>query len=142
MSKSTSWLDGAAVGLSALCLVHCLALPLLVAGLPFLAQFSEGHLHVQMLVIVVPLSVVALGLGFRHHRQVWILLVGTLGMLTLYVGATLAHESLGLTADRIFTIVGAIVLATAHFYNSMRTRERKLAPPVSEHSSERDLDNL
>jgi len=39
-----------------------------------------------------------------------------------------------LTADRIFTIVGAIILATAHFYNSMRTRERKRAPSVSEHS--------
>ncbi len=125
MSKSTSWLDGAAVGLSALCLIHCLALPILVAGLPFLAQFSEGHLHAQMLIIIVPLSVVALGLGFRHHRRTWILLVGALGMLTLYVGATLAHDRLGLTADRIFTIVGAIVLATAHFYNSVRTRERK-----------------
>jgi len=125
MSKSTSWLDGAAVGLSALCLFHCLALPLLVAGLPFLAQFSEGHLHAQMLVIVVPLSIVALGLGYRHHRNVRIVLAGAVGMFTLIIGATVAHTQLGLAADRLFTIVGALVLATAHFYNSVRTRERK-----------------
>ena len=125
MSKSTSWLDGAAVGLSALCLIHCLALPLLVAGLPFLAQFSEGHLHLQMLVIVLPLSVVALGLGFRHHRNMRIVLGGVAGMLILVVGATVAHTELGLTADRAFTITGALTLATAHFYNSVRTRERK-----------------
>ena len=125
MSKSTSWLDGAAVGLSALCLIHCLALPLLVAGLPFLAQFSEGHLHAQMLFIVLPLSVVALGLGFRHHRRMSIVLAGVVGMLTLFVGATVAHDQLGLNADRAFTIVGALVLAAAHFYNSVRTRERK-----------------
>ena len=124
-SKSSSWLDGAAVGLSALCLIHCLALPFLVAGLPFLAQFSEGHLHVQMLFLVLPLSIVALGLGFRHHRSTWIVLTGVLGMLTLVVGATVAHSRLGLSADRSFTIVGALVLATAHFYNSVRTRERK-----------------
>ena len=122
-SKSTRWLDGAAVGLSALCLVHCLALPILVAGLPFLAQFAEGHLHMQMLVIVLPLSVVALGLGFRHHRSVRIVLAGVVGMLALVVGATVAHHELGLTADRVFTIAGALILATAHFYNSVRTRQ-------------------
>ena len=127
MSKSTNWLDGAAVGLSALCLIHCLALPLVVAGLPFLAQFSEGHLHKQMLVIVLPLSIVALGLGFRHHRNAKIVVAGVVGMALLTIGATVAHEHWGLAADRIFTISGALVLATAHFYNSVQTRERKNA---------------
>ena len=126
-SKPSSWLDSVAVGLSALCLIHCLALPLLVAGLPFLAQFSEGHLHAQMLVLVLPLSIVALGLGFRHHRSMWIVVTGVVGMLTLVVGATVAHSQLGLAADRLFTVVGALVLAIAHFYNSVRTRERKNA---------------
>ena len=61
MAKSTKWLDGVAVGLSALCLIHCLALPVIVAGLPFLAQFADGHLHAQMLLIVLPLSIIASG---------------------------------------------------------------------------------
>lgn len=125
MSKSTNWLDGAAVGLSALCLIHCLALPLVVAGLPFLAQFAEGHLHAQMLVVVLPLSFIALGLGFRHHRNTSIVAAGCIGMLLLTIGATIAHEQLGLVADRMFTIVGSLILATAHFYNSVRTRERR-----------------
>jgi uncharacterized membrane protein len=127
MSKSTNWLDGAAVGLSALCLVHCLALPLVVAGLPFLAQFAEGHLHKQMLVVVVPLSIIALGLGFRHHRNGRIVMSGVVGMVLLAVGATLAHEQWGLLADRTFTIAGALLLAAAHFYNSVQTRDRKNA---------------
>ena len=119
-TKSGSWLDGAAVTLSALCLVHCLALPLIVAGVPFLAQYSEGHLHAQVLVVVLPLSIVALALGFRRHRNRRIVLGGAAGMLLLLVGATVAHEQLGLTADRVFTIAGSITLATAHFYNSYR----------------------
>jgi hypothetical protein len=122
MSKSTNWLDGAAVALSALCLVHCLALPLIVAGLPFLAQFAEGHLHVQLLVVVLPLSVAALGFGFRRHRSGRIVAGGFLGMSLLVVGATLAHDQLGLLADRLFTIAGALTLATAHFFNSYRSR--------------------
>jgi hypothetical protein len=122
MSKSTNWLDGAAVGLSALCLIHCLALPLVVAGLPFLAQFSEGHLHKQMLVVVLPLSIVALGLGFRHHRNSNIVAAGIAGMALLTIGATVAHQNWGLLADRTFTITGALILAAAHFYNSIYAR--------------------
>ena len=110
--------------MSALCLVHCLALPLVVAGLPFLAQFAETHLHYQVLVIVIPLSVVALALGYRRHRDLHVVLGGALGMLLLVIGATVAHTQLGLMADRIFTIVGSLVLAAAHFFNSYR---RKLA---------------
>ena len=125
MSKSTQWLDGAAVGLSALCLIHCLALPLVVAGLPFLAQFADGHLHPQMLVLEQPLSIVALGNGFRHHRNSRIVAAGAVGMLMLAIGATVAHENWGLAADRAFTIAGSLILAAAHFYNSVQTRDRK-----------------
>ena len=118
--KSPDWLDGAAVALSALCLVHCLALPLVVVGLPFFAQFSAGHLHAQMLIIVIPLSIFALGIGFRRHHDLRIVAGGVLGMMLLVTGATYAHTELGLTADRLFTIIGSLVLATAHWKNSRR----------------------
>ena len=120
--KSPDWLDGAAVALSALCLVHCLALPLIVAGVPFLAQFAATHLHYQVLILVVPLSVIALALGYRRHRDPRIVAGGALGMLLLIIGATVAHSQLGLTADRIFTICGSLLLATAHFFNSYRKK--------------------
>jgi len=123
--KSASWLDGAAVALSGLCLIHCLALPLLVAGLPFLTQFSAGHLHLQMLVIVLPLSVLALAIGFRRHKSRFVIAAGGTGMLLLIVGATFAHTQLGLAADRLFTILGALTLATAHYFNSVRSRSCK-----------------
>ena len=121
-SKSGNWLDGAAVTLSALCLLHCLALPLVVAGVPFLSQFSEGHLHAQVLIVVLPLSSIALALGFRRHRNLGIVLGGIMGMALLLVGATVAHRHLGLTADRAFTIAGSIILAVAHFYNGFRRK--------------------
>ena len=118
----SNWLDGAAVVLSALCLVHCLALPLIVIGVPFLAQFAEGHLHLQMLVVVLPLSTLALGIGYRRHRNSRILFAGIVGMLLLIIGATVAHTQLGLIADRAFTICGSLTLATAHYFNSVRAQ--------------------
>ena len=124
-AKSTAWLDGAAVALSALCLVHCLLLPFIVAGLPLLAQFYEGHLHAQMLIVVVPLSIVALGIGFRGHRNRHIITNGATGLLLLIVGATFAHAYLGIFADRLLTIAGAIVLAMAHYRNSILARRHR-----------------
>ena len=121
-AKKTNWLDSTAVVLSALCLVHCLALPLIVIGVPFLAQFAEGHLHLQMLVVVLPLSSLALGIGVQRHRNQRILFAGIVGMLLLIIGATVAHTQLGLTADRAFTICGSLTLATAHYFNSIRAR--------------------
>ena len=121
--RKSEWLDGAAVLLSALCLLHCLALPLIVAGLPLLAQSADDHLHAQVLVIVFPLSVVALGLGFRHHRKPWILWTGFAGLAILVAGATVAHSYFGPRVDTIVTVVGSLVLAAAHFYNSRGTRE-------------------
>ena len=120
--NKTNWLDSTAVVLSALCLVHCLALPLIVIGVPFLAQFAEGHLHLQMLVVVLPLSSLALGIGVRRHRNQRILFAGIAGMLLLVIGATVAHTQLGLIADRAFTICGSLTLATAHYFNSIRAR--------------------
>ena len=125
--KSSDWLDGAAVFLSGLCLVHCLALPLVVTGVPFLAQFADSHLHYQVLVAVVPLSVFALGIGFRRHRDARILAGGACGLLLLIVGATVAHTQLGLLADRLFTVAGSLTLATAHWKNSRRALGRDRA---------------
>lgn len=118
--KSRTWLDGLAVALSTLCLVHCMVLPLIVVGVPLLAQFADSHLHYQLLLIVVPLSVFALGIGYRRHRSMHIVGGGALGLLLLVVGATVAHSQLGLLADRLFTITGSLILATAHWKNSRR----------------------
>lgn len=125
--NSSDWLDGAAVGLSGLCLLHCLALPLAVGALPALLPFVDGHLHAQMLIIVVPLSIVAIGIGYSRHRNSRIVIGAATGLLLLIIGASVAHNALGIVADRAFTISGAIVLAVAHFYNGLLSRRHSCA---------------
>lgn len=126
--KPTGLLDNAAVALSGLCLLHCLALPVLVALLPFLGQFGEGHFHVQMLLVVLPVSVVAFTLGFRRHRVKSIVVWGAFGMLLLMLGGTVAHSSYGIIADRTVTICGALILAVAHYFNNRFSRHRNNKP--------------
>jgi hypothetical protein len=122
MLKSPEVLDKAAVALSGLCLLHCLALPLVLLLLPFVSALSLDRLHGQMLIVVIPVSVVALLLGFRRHRSRLVLLAGVVGMVLLIIGGTLAHNRLGIAADRTLTIAGAVVLAFTHYRNSRLAR--------------------
>lgn len=121
-SHPAGLLDNAAVALSSLCLLHCLTLPLAIALLPFLAQFGEGHFHVQMLVVVLPVSVIAFSLGFRRHRSVAVIAWGIAGLLLLVLGGTVAHSTYGIVADRVLTICGALILAFAHYFNNRLSR--------------------
>lgn len=120
--KPAATLDRVATMLSGLCLLHCLALPLVIAALPALSEFSSGHLHAQLLIVAIPVSVVALAIGFRRHANRFVVIFGVLGMLLLVVGGTVLHSHYGLAADRAFTIAGALVLAVTHYFNNRLAR--------------------
>lgn len=111
-----------AVALSGLCLLHCLTLPILIALIPFMSQFGEGHFHVQMLLVVLPVSVMAFSLGFRRHRIKSVIAWGGVGMLLLVLGATVVHDFFGLVVDRTVTICAALILAFAHYFNNRFSR--------------------
>jgi len=121
-SRSSDILDRAAIALSGLCLVHCLLLPVIIVGLPLLAQFNATHFHVQMLIVVVPVSLFAFTLGYRQHGNKTIIAWGTAGIAIMFIGGTLAHANYGILADSLLTMAGSITLATAHYYNNRLTR--------------------
>lgn len=123
-------LDRVAIGLSGLCVVHCLALPFLLFVAPFLSQFAEGHLHAQMLVIILPTSAIALAMGFRRHQNRQILGWATAGMLLLVVGGTVMHAQFGIVMDRVFTIGGSAVLAVSHWFNARMGRRHSRRRPA------------
>jgi MFS superfamily sulfate permease-like transporter len=110
-------LDQLAVALSGLCLLHCLLLPFAVAILPFLGQFSDDHLHAELLVVVLPVSVIALALGYRRHAHAGVIAWGLTGLVVLTIGGTVAHNMYGLVADRTLTIIGSLILAFTHYRN-------------------------
>jgi hypothetical protein len=115
-------LDQVAVALSGLCLVHCLMLPFLVVLVPVLAQVSDEHFHLEMLIVVIPVSLIALALGYRRHGHTGVVIAGLAGLAILTVGGTLAHEAYGLLADRVLTVLGSITLAITHYRNFRLSR--------------------
>jgi hypothetical protein len=99
-------------------------MPLLLLALPFLGGLTAEHFHLQMLVVVVPVSSIAMSLGYRRHRSLSVLVTGGIGLVLLFIGGTWMHNEVGIIADRATTIAGSLLLASAHYYNSRLARCR------------------
>lgn len=68
-SPSAALLDAGAVALSSLCLLHCLALPLLAAALPLFGTWAEAEwVHLLFVAIALPLTGYALWRAERNTR--------------------------------------------------------------------------
>lgn len=117
-------LDGAALGLSGLCLIHCLALPLAAAALPLLGAWSDAEwVHGVILFAAAPLAAGALlrpGHGLRPAGRLMALAAG--GIVLLALGAFGPAQ-----CEVVATLAGSALLATAHILNWRRRARRARA---------------
>jgi hypothetical protein len=113
-----SFLDRCGVTLSCICLVHCVALPLVIALLPAIATASprDGWVHPVMIGFALPISGLALYRGYRTHRQLTPLLSGCAGLVLLGVGIM----GQGMILEPIATVGGGLLIAAAHLTNWRR----------------------
>ena len=121
LSSKQQIFDGLAITASFACLVHCLALPLLILLLPALAAFFvlPASLHVWALVFAGPVSLLALSAGFRRHRAASPLLIVLPGLVLMAIGALATSSEWMETA---FTVPGTFLLAIGHALNWRRLR--------------------
>jgi hypothetical protein len=114
--RGQQWLDGAAMGASLLCLIHCLVLPVLIVAVPMLAAFLTlpESFHALAFAFAVPTSAVALGLGFRRHRNPLPLVVAAIGLPLLGAGAFLPISP---WLEASLSTSGALLLAIGHGLN-------------------------
>lgn len=117
--------DKTAIGLSSLCAIHCLALPVLITLAPSLSTlgFAEESFHLWMVVFVLPVSVFALTLGCRRHASYALLVPGVIGLAVLVWAALFGHVLFGESGERIATLAGAALIAYAHWRNFRLCRE-------------------
>lgn len=119
MQRSTL-LDGAAIGASLLCLIHCVGLPILFALLPALATIglpSSEWLHLMLLLTAIPISALALVGGWRAHGRVAPLMLGAMGLAGLAAGLAFGRVP---GAETALTVLGSLALALAHIGNWRR----------------------
>ena len=118
-------LDSLAVILSGTCMVHCLALPVLMTLFPIVqgSLLEEQYFHLIMLGLILPTSLIALAVGCRKHKDPVTMALGAAGLITLTVTALIGHEIFGVLGERIVTSFGGLILATAHIRNYRCCRE-------------------
>ena len=107
-------LDRLAIGLSGLCLVHCVATTVLVAMLSAAGSLiGSDWIHEVGLSIAMALGAFALGRGALDHGFVMPIAVGSLGLGVMGGALTLPHDG----TEAAATIVGVLVLALGHDLN-------------------------
>ena len=117
-TRSSGAIDRAAIALSGLCLVHCLASAVLLAVLA-----SAGGLllspviHEVGLVLAILFGMVALGRGIFQHGFMMPASVGGLGLGVMAGALTLPHSGM----EVVYTILGVAILALGHDLNRRAT---------------------
>jgi hypothetical protein len=107
-------MDRIAIGLSGLCLVHCLASAILVAMLASAGgMLLNPIIHEVGLLLSIALGMIALGRGVVEHGFMMPAAVGGLGLGVMAGALTLPHDG----AEVIYTILGVAILALGHDLN-------------------------
>jgi len=112
-------LDTSAVAISALCAVHCLALPVLLVLFPLLgATFMvDEHFHELLLWVILPTSVIAVGLARLNHRDTAVLVLVITGLAFIIGAALWAHNNAPAWVDTAMSVTGGLTLAAGHIRN-------------------------
>jgi len=108
-------LDRLAIGLSGLCLAHCILSAVIVTVLA-----SAGGLllhpavHEIGLVMAMALGALALGRGVMQHGYAMPVWVGSLGLGVMAGALTLPHEG---GQEAIYSVLGVLIVALGHDLN-------------------------
>ncbi len=107
-------IDRIGIGLSGLCLVHCLASAVLVAMLASAGGILlNPMIHEVGLLLAIGLGLIALSRGVVEHGFMMPAAVGGLGLGVMAGALTMPHDG----AEVMYTIVGVAILALGHDLN-------------------------
>jgi hypothetical protein len=115
ISITNIW-DKLGLSLSALCAIHCLFIPVIIAVLP-LSPFAlavEHWFHPVFALLIAPTIFYAVRRSHFNKRIVTLL---TTGFILIIAGWLLGHYILGHIFETITTLIGSIFLIAGHWHN-------------------------
>ena len=117
--------DKASITLSLACMIHCLLMPsFLVLTSGFFALSIDNELiHKAFLIMVLPVSLYALITGYRNHKTISYFYLGTLGLWLLVFAVFFGDGVFGELAEKSLTLLGSIIVASAHYKNYKACKE-------------------
>jgi hypothetical protein len=108
------WLDRLAIGLSGLCLVHCVGTALVLALLASVGGIlGDPLIHEVGLMLAILLAAIALGRGILTHGFMLPSAIGGLGLGVMGGAASLPHGG----GEMVYTMIGVAIVALGHDLN-------------------------
>ncbi len=107
-------LDRWAIGLSGLCMAHCLATALFLGAASAVGGLLHSpFIHEVGLVLAIVLGGIALGRGIQAHGQRLPLAVGVVGLAIMAGALTMPHGN----GEVGVTLIGVTLLGLGHYLN-------------------------
>ena len=110
---------------SLVCALQCLLMPsffIATSGLISLSIDNE-FFHSIILFIAVPVSLFALFLGLKNHKNKLIFLIGMHGLIVLIGAFFFAKTIFGENEEILFTVLGSMMVIYAHYQNHETCKE-------------------
>tara|TARA_B110000003_G_scaffold160658_2_gene160735 strand:+ start:6082 stop:6504 length:423 start_codon:yes stop_codon:yes gene_type:complete len=119
MQLTQEAVDKIAISLSIICAVHCLFFPaILILISTFMSvELNNELIHLWILLIIIPFSIIGLTNGLRNHKNREFFLMGICGIVILGLAILIGAETLTEYGEKTLTLIGSIFIATAHFKN-------------------------
>ena len=116
--------DRFAMGISMACVIHCFFAPaLIVMSYGFLSFSIDSEIvHLVLLLTTIPISLFALGIGYKNHEVLSYLLIGITGLAVLTT-AYFLEDIVTQPLERFMTVLGASIIAFSHFKNYKKCKE-------------------
>ena len=114
LTLPTHRIDRLAIGLSGLCMVHCVATTVLLAMLASAGgMLGAPWIHEVGLSLAMLFGAFALGRGVWEHGFMMPSAVGGLGLGVMAGALTMPHNG----AEALYTVIGVAILALGHDLN-------------------------
>lgn len=112
--------DAMGVSLSGLCLLHCLAVPLVISLIPAVTWMENELIHIGLAGLATLVVLIAVRSWPGGRTRLVLGGIAAFGLGLLYFGA---FAEIGETAERVVTTIGALALASAHILAWRKTRD-------------------
>ena len=136
--------DKFSICISMCCIMHCLALPVLIVLLPSISSLwiNDEIVHVYLVLLAIPISLFAMVKSLKVHNNYKCISLAVIGLLLLIAAIFMhdigsffgeqshgeeqghgeehghdEHHGIGGLLEKIFTVLGALVLVGAHILN-------------------------
>ncbi len=119
LQKLIPSLDNLGIAASVICLIHCMAMPFILALLPFmgLSFLDTEEAHWVLAFFIIGFALVAIFPAYLKHKRPGILSAMIVGMLLVVFGAFFAEHTLGHAYEMPLLVVGNLILVATHWRN-------------------------